>query len=970
MYFFNYTRPLMALSLWGAFLFLSQLLIAQEDPYKKAQTLYSQGQYEQAEAYYTQSYQEDPECGDCYTMVAWCMMNQGKYNAEALEHAKKGQMISPLLFLSNVTLGHLQLIVQGDKAQAKTYFQRSLLHQDGDKSYQQLKQHLTLFKQYESVQEDYAEMEKWLENYWQDIKKRKEKLTQMSTKVEQAALAQDYQNVRTHINATADALQAFPHSTDELIAAYYYQIAQALLQNKGEKILEADKQYAFHTLYDHLLHEALLGVRNTNVRNPYLHYRSLLSLGKFQKVYGQWEAAAKYYYKALPYARATQLKGLDLIHLSNIVQLPYYDAYPQQEELAHELIRRAPETPYEPFFLIHGWNCLAKITSIKVWTAAGRQTALDYANKAYQKAKALDYTTGLADAAENKAMILLITNQLDKAEELMDEAVELNKKSYHYLEAAKELNAYGSLLLMNQKYIAALRRFRTAAELVESYRTVVPPAYRVAFLNTQSVAYNQMAKIYALTGAEKNLFTVMERTRGRSLREKLEGVSSLETPSIKDLQKSLDKEEVLLMYSNLQPGMVAILAISKKDRELQFVNDTSFIYRVNQLGHKIRAEMKAEQYEKLAQRGTYEQIQGLAQDDFSKTTHELRELFRVSPRVLQNEYLLRKRDSMLAAYHNLLIQPIRSFIADKEKLIISPDGYLSFIPFESLKNQQGQYLVENHQVSYVPSAGVRQFIEGRDYGERKKKVLAFGGPHFSNINEKEDTSVNRGEELELQSHILRNTKLGLSQRDAIIAIQGHSTWMPLEGTLKEVEAIKDITRSADVYTGKEANEEDFKQLNKSKKLQDYRIIHFATHGIVFPKYPELSSVVLSQFKEEQAGEDGYLTMAEISKMQMRADFVGLSACQTGLGGIYEGEGVVGLTQAFLQAGANGVCASLWSIDDRATQLFMTEVYRLVEEEQLSFAAAIAQTKRKFISGAFGEAYQHPNYWAPFAYYGK
>jgi CHAT domain-containing protein len=134
-----------------------------------------------------------------------------------------------------------------------------------------------------------------------------------------------------------------------------------------------------------------------------------------------------------------------------------------------------------------------------------------------------------------------------------------------------------------------------------------------------------------------------------------------------------------------------------------------------------------------------------------------------------------------------------------------------------------------------------------------------------------------------------------------------------------------------------------------------------------PEIPELSAVVLSQGIGEN--EDGYLRAREIAGLDIEADFACLSACDTGLGKIYGGEGIVGLTQSFMIAGANGLCVSLWKVDDEATRKFMIEMYRMAVQEKKGYARAIAETKRKFIAGEFGEQYKDPYYWAPFAYYG-
>ncbi len=192
-------------------------------------------------------------------------------------------------------------------------------------------------------------------------------------------------------------------------------------------------------------------------------------------------------------------------------------------------------------------------------------------------------------------------------------------------------------------------------------------------------------------------------------------------------------------------------------------------------------------------------------------------------------------------------------------------------------------------------------------------------------------------------------------------------------------------------TGKDVDESKLKELSINGKLKQYKVLHFATHGLVVPELPELSAIVLSQFKEERNNEDGYLTMKEKSKLDINADFINLSGCDTGLGKIYRGEGVVGLTQSFLIAGANGLSVSLWQVADKSTVKFMTGVYQLVDKKDITYDKAITMVKRAFIEGKLNsdfenikkrgfetdrqngldkQNFKNPFYWAPFVYYGK
>ena len=123
-------------------------------------------------------------------------------------------------------------------------------------------------------------------------------------------------------------------------------------------------------------------------------------------------------------------------------------------------------------------------------------------------------------------------------------------------------------------------------------------------------------------------------------------------------------------------------------------------------------------------------------------------------------------------------------------------------------------------------------------------------------------------------------------------------WENLPGSLNEVVDIGKVVSGSIIVTGKDVSENHIKHLSRLGALAKYKTIHFATHGLAIQDAPELSALVLSQFSEEVKGEDGYLKVDEIQHLNIKSNLVNLSACETGLGEIYGGEGVVGLAPGF------------------------------------------------------------------------
>jgi CHAT domain-containing protein len=150
------------------------------------------------------------------------------------------------------------------------------------------------------------------------------------------------------------------------------------------------------------------------------------------------------------------------------------------------------------------------------------------------------------------------------------------------------------------------------------------------------------------------------------------------------------------------------------------------------------------------------------------------------------------------------------------------------------------------------------------------------------------------------------------------------------------------------------------------RLARYRILHFATHGVIDARYPALSGLVLSLFDEEGRPRDGFLGLRDIYGLQLDADLVVLSACRTALGKEVRGEGLVGLTRGFLHAGASRVLASLWPVSDRATTELMARFYRALFEDHLSPAAAL---RRAQLSMLGERRWRDPHGWAGFVLLG-
>ena len=301
-------------------------------------------------------------------------------------------------------------------------------------------------------------------------------------------------------------------------------------------------------------------------------------------------------------------------------------------------------------------------------------------------------------------------------------------------------------------------------------------------------------------------------------------------------------------------------------------------------------------------------------------------------------------------------------------LVVVPDDILGFLPFETLMDGEGKYLVEIYDITYLQSLALSQMLSQRLYADSRRPLLAFGGAIYERDASEDAAST---EPVPAEGSFGRFIEQALTRNEGsyreVYSRLGISEWANIPGSFDEVKAIGELVEDSVVRTGGDVSEATVKRFSENGILRDYKILHFSTHGLALAEYPELSALVLSQDKASTDREDGYLTMKEILDLDLASDFVNLSACETGLGKIYGGEGVVGLTQSFLIAGANGLLVSLWQVADVSTKEFMILLYELVEGGGMSYAEAAAEVKRSFLERA---EYRNPFFWAPFVYYGR
>ncbi len=184
---------------------------------------------------------------------------------------------------------------------------------------------------------------------------------------------------------------------------------------------------------------------------------------------------------------------------------------------------------------------------------------------------------------------------------------------------------------------------------------------------------------------------------------------------------------------------------------------------------------------------------------------------------------------------------------------------------------------------------------------------------------------------------------------------------PLPETEREVSQLARLFQENDHQTQTSLHQSASEHALKESELEQYRFLHVATHGFVNEAEPDLSGLLL--YPDSTAGEDGLLAVGEVYNLRLNTDLVTLSACETGIGQIANGEGVLGFTRAFLYAGAERVLVSLWQVQDTATAELMLAFYeRILQTPSPDYSSQLQQAKLQLINS---DNYSHPYYWSPF-----
>lgn len=563
---------------------------------------------------------------------------------------------------------------------------------------------------------------------------------------------------------------------------------------------------------------------------------------------------------------------------------------------------------------------------------------------------------------------------------------------------AESLAGIASVLQDEERLEDAARYYTRAADALESQTAHLGGSdeLRSTFRANHLDIYQRFIELLVLQNQPNRALEILERSRARTL---LEILSAAHLDIHHGADPSLLKQEQSLKELLSAKSQRRLQLLGDKNKEKQVAAFTQEIEDLKKQYQDVeeRLRLTSPAYAALTQPQplTASEIQQLLDSDtllleyslgdersylfavtresiavhdlpkraeIEKLATEVRKLL-VAPRAPQAVLVeMRKRYTRAAAaLSHAILGPVTAQLPGKRLLIVA-DGALEYIPFAVLPGsassavRSGAPLIVEHEIVSLPSASVLQTLRQQAANRKPapKTVAVLADPVFSRTDARLTLHSTRPRASIRPIHAQQkeNDKVfseapfmpeDLTRSATEMGILGRGADLPrLRFSRVEAEAILELTPSERSLAALDfqANRE----LATSPQLAQYRVVHFATHGLLNNQHPELSGLVLSLVDEHGKPQDGFLELQDIYNLDLPVDLIVLSACESGLGKEIQGEGLIGLTRGFMYAGASRVVASLWNVSDVATAALMKRFYLGMEKDGLTPAAALRQAQ--------------------------
>jgi CHAT domain-containing protein/Tfp pilus assembly protein PilF len=740
---------------------------------------------------------------------------------------------------------------------------------------------------------------------------------------------------------------------------------------------------------------------------------TLNNIGAVYVALGETQKALEKYNEALPIRRAVGDRSGEAVTLNNIGHV-YYSL----GEMEKALEKYNEALPIRRAVGDRSGEATTLNNIGKVYDSLGElRKALEKYNEALPLSRAVGNRSGEAVTLNNIGRVYLSLGETQKALEKHNEALPISRDVGDRNGEATTLLGIARVEQKRGNLTQARQLIEEAIDLIESLRTnVVSQALRTSYFASRQEFFEvyidvlmQMHRQNPAVAFDAVALAVSERARARSLLELLE-------ESRADIRQGVDSS-LLERERSLQQRLNARAAaqvslLNRRHTPEQADAAAKELAAITAEYEEIQAQIRARspRYAALTQPqplGLTEIQQQALDEDTLLLEYALGEqrsyLWLVSQRSIDSYELPPRAEVEAAArrvYELLTVRPKRwtppdpqliaqakalsgmllgpaaAQLGNKRLVVVAP-GALSYLPFAALptpddeKRPATDYepLIAKHEVVSVPSASVLSIIRRETAGRQRatKSVAVLADPVFEeddprldeakNGNSSGKTPATRAADAEY-SELMRAirtmnfpdvragfTRLAFSRYEAdnVIALTPKGTG--LKAT--------DFNASRD--------------LAKSRELSQYRILHFATHGLLNSERPELSGLVFSLFDRGRKSQDGFLRLHEVYNLQFNADLIVLSACETGLGKEIKGEGLIGLTRGFMYAGGPRVVASLWNVDDLATAELMKLFYQRMLKDGIPTGSALRMAQ---IELSRQKRWASPYFWAGFVLHGE
>jgi CHAT domain-containing protein/Tfp pilus assembly protein PilF len=596
--------------------------------------------------------------------------------------------------------------------------------------------------------------------------------------------------------------------------------------------------------------------------------------------------------------------------------------------------------------------------------------ALEYSNKGLNLAQEIGDKEVIANELLHISHSYYGKNEYEKSLNYAKRSTALAKEIGGRQQLWTALTAEGDCYRKLNSPDVARKSYEDAIDTIEDWRSLVAGGEleQQSLFSEKLSAYHGMIELMIEQNQIADAFTFAEKAKARTLLDvlhsgKVDIAKEMTTEEhlqeakwnqdLVSLNRDLENEK---LSSNPDKNRIALLDSQLQTARLDYDSFRSKLYTSHPELRVRRGEIEAIRPDKTEQlfpersaileyvvtdENTYLFVLKKDNDDSSVHTN-IHTIKITEDKLVERIQTFRKqisnRDANFAVaaheLYTLLIKPAQQDLAGSNKLIVVPDDVLWELPFQTLESAQNRFLLEDYSISLIPSLTVLREMKSIRKPQHESKdvsLLAFGNPSLGN------------DKAETGNVVYRNAGL-----------------QPLPEAEKEVKTLAKIygSQQSKVYVESQAREDYFKT-----EANQFQVLHLATHGILNDASPMYSYLALAQGNSET--EDGMLEAREIMNLNLKADLVVLSACDTALGKIGKGEGMIGLSWALFVAGTPATLVSQWKVHSASTTDLMLAFHRnLKAGEGKAYALRSAA-----LNLAKSPYYNHPFYWAPFVLIG-